>query len=529
MQLGNREITRRSAGRLVFLRRDEQGNLTETNTPVVLALDIGTSSLRGTLHDSQLRTIRNRIGQRVEHRSAYELQTTADGGAFLNPDELCGKTIDCIDRLLDLAGDLSANILGVGSSTLVANVLGVDKAGRAVTPLYTWADTRGREAVSWLRDQFDEQEVHQRTGCLFHTSYLTARLRWLQKAQPKLYKSVDRWLSLDDYLRWQLFDQTVPRPDSSTSQASWTGLLNRHILSWDHPLVSALGLSPDQLPILVNRNRSNSGLSEKYARRWPVLKDIPWFPAIGDGVASNLGSGGTKADHLVINIGTSAAIRAVVPGAPAVPPGLWSYRVDDQYSLLGGALSNAGNVYDWMSRTLRLGSTEEIEKELTSRAPDAHSLTVLPFLAGERAPGWAADARGAIVGLSLNTDPLDILQASLEAVAFRLASIYDALRDAVPAGANVIVSGGGAVQSATWMQMLADLLNQPVQTTAERDATSRGVAASVFETLGYFDDLEAIPPPDIENQYLPDAKRHHKYREAMVRQLALYERLIAGH
>lgn len=489
-----------------------------TDSPLVLAIDIGTSSVRVNLYDLETRPLPN-----AQARARYTLQTTPDGGAFLDPDEVLRQTVACIDRVLERAGGEASRIVAVGSCTLVANVLGLDDRGRAITPLYTWADTRGLDAVAWLRGQIDEAALHQRTGCLIHTSYLPVRLRWLATAEPELFRRAARWLSIDDYLRLRLFGQT----SSSYSIASWTGLLDRRKLSWDAPLLATLDLSEGRLPRLAGRREAQSGLLPEYARRWPALSQLPWYPALGDGAASNLGSGGTSSRRIVINVGTSAAVRVTVHGAPpAVPYGLWCYRLDSRHSLLGGALSNAGNVYEWLLGTLQLGSPAEIERELAELAPDGHGLTLLPFLAGERAPGWAAHARGAINGLTLHTRPIQILQAALDAVVFRLALIHDLLLPVAPDAHEVVASGGAVIQSPSWMQTLADTLNRPVLLATDREASSRGVAISTLQALGHVGRLEDAPEPAFERRFVPDSDRHEIYRQAMARQSELYQELI---
>src|SRR5690606_12221057 len=117
---------------------------------------------------------------------------------------------------------------------------------------------------------------------------------------------------------------------------------------------------------------------------------------------------------------------------PAVPPGLWSYRLDERRALVGGALSNGGNLLMWLQESLRLQPPEELNRLLQEAEPDAHGLTVLPFLAGERSPGWASEATGAIAGLRLHTSAVDIVQACLEAVAYRFYGIFSRLEPLLP-------------------------------------------------------------------------------------------------
>ncbi|MBI3359761.1 MAG: carbohydrate kinase, partial [Chloroflexi bacterium] len=225
-----------------------------------------------------------------------------------------------------------------------------------------------------------------------------------------------------------------------------------------------------------------------------------------------------------LTIGTTGAMRVIVADPDVkVPLGLWLYRVDARRSLLGGAFTEGGNLFAWMRSTLRLDG--DLETQLAAMEPDGHGLTVLPFLAGERSPGWAGSARAAINGLHLSTTPLDILRAGLESIAIRFALVYNLLNEAVPQAREVIASGGAILASPAWMQMAADALNRPLVASGEAEASSRGVALLALESLGVLRDLRDAPPA-LGEAYYPDPARHAKYRAAMERQKALYEALV---
>jgi gluconokinase len=209
-----------------------------------------------------------------------------------------------------------------------------------------------------------------------------------------------------------------------------------------------------------------------------------------------------------------------------IPPGLWCYRADRKRFLMGGALSNGGLLFDWMSRTLRLDDDAEvIEQQLSEMEPDAHGLALLPFLAGERSIGWNANARAAIVGLSLHTRPLDILRASLESVAYRFAKIAALLKQAVPGAREIVASGGALLRSPTWTQIMADVLGQPVIACKVAEASSRGAALLALEALGIIGSIEEIPA-SMGKRFRPHPQRHRLYQEAMKKQDELYDLLI---
>jgi gluconokinase len=337
-------------------------------------------------------------------------------------------------------------------------------------------------------------------------------------------------MSIGEYFYFRWLGQRA----CSYSIASWTGLLNRQKLEWDTELLGALPISADQLSPLVDATTPLRGLAAEFAARWPALSNVVWFPTAGDGATANIGSGCVDPTRTALTIGTTSAMRVTVPplvgaGASttlAIPQGLWSYRVDRDHELLGGALSEGGSLYAWMRDTLQLDSGGDLESALAAMAPDAHGLTVLPFLAGERAPGWVPDARASILGLSLNTQPIEILRAGLEAVAYRLALIFELLRAVAPEAQEVIASGGALMRSPTWIQIIADVLGVPVITSAEQEATSRGTALLALKGLHVIGSYEHLPAA-LGAVHSPDRARHEIYIGAVNRQQKWYN-LIVG-
>jgi gluconokinase len=485
-------------------------------SPLILTLDVGTSSLRTMLYDAQGSALPD-----AEVQITHSANVTPDGGVELDPEALFANAVRAIDGILSRVPP-GQSIAGVATCTLWHSVLGVDATGAAITPLYTWADTRARAAAAELRTRLDQDAVHARTGCFLHPSYLPARLLWLSGAQPEAWRRAARWVSFGEYLHQRLLGTTI----CSLSMASGTGLLDVHRCVWDREVLDAIGLDPQRLSPLGDAADTVAGLRPEWAARWPALAAVPWLPALGDGACSNVGSGCTSPRRIALMVGTSGALRVVVetPDAPVVP-GLWWYRVDRRRPLLGGALSEGGNLVAWMRATLRLDALPDLEAEIAAMAPDAHGLTVLPFLAGERSPGWAAQARGAIAGLSLATHPVEILRAGLEAIAYRFALIQRRLAAVAAPDAEVIASGGALLSSPAWMGMMADVLGRRVVALGEHEASSRGAALLALEALGLLPDIAAVPTT-LGATYEPDAARHARYQEGIARQTHLYDLLV---
>lgn len=482
----------------------------------VLGLDIGTSGVRACLFDGRGRDIKGASVRLEQRGSGVEDLAVTDAVASF---ELVAQTIDEL-----LARPVqTASIELITISCFWHSLVGVDVEGFAITPVFTWADTRAARAAKELRDRFDETAVHARTGCRLHQSYWPAKLLWLRNEQPETFRSVSRWLSFGEYVVLRLFGETA----ASISMASGTGLFNHQARAWDRELTQALGVSSESLSEIAVRNQTLQGMTDEYALRWPQLSEARLFPAIGDGAANNIGSGCTTSEKLALMIGTSGAMRVVYQGEPPaeLPPELWCYRVDQSRVIVGGALSDGGGLHAWMREMLLANDDlESIEIALETMEPDAHGLTVLPFWAGERSTGWATEARGAILGLTLHTGPIEILRAAMEAVAYRFALIARALEPFAP-DASVIASGTALRSSAVWTQMIADVLGRPVMLSGLSEASTRGAALLALEATGKIQNIEEVPTL-VETTFEPDMRRHARYLEGLERQQRIYEHVI---
>jgi gluconokinase len=168
----------------------------------------------------------------------------------------------------------------------------------------------------------------------------------------------------------------------------------------------------------------------------------------------------------------------------------------------------------------------ELERELASLGPDGHGLTLMPFWAGERSTGWHDTARGAILGLTLHTRPVEIVRAAMESVAYRFALILDALRQVAPR-AEIVASGGALTASHVWTQILADVFGQSLTLTTAHEASSRGAALFALRAIGAIRSIDAAPQGEgiIFN---PNMDNHDRYRAALSRHQALYKALVAN-
>ena len=477
----------------------------------VLAIDIGTSSVRAALYGRSLAPVRQ--GTQVR----YRWRTGSDGSVEAAPAAMERVVAQAIDGALE---GVTVPVDAVAIGAFWHSLVGVDANGRSVTAVLPWSDARSARQVGALRARFDERAIHARTGCRLHPSYWPARLRWFAEHERKTFRRARRWMSFPTYLqrRW------LGRDAESLSQASGTGMFLHDSTSWDPELCAACDVSPDQLGALVDLDDAEAEPTAAIARRWPQLRGARWIPAAADGALDNVGAGCTTGGRAAIMIGTSGALRKIwtTDIAPAVPFGLWRYWLDRRRVVVGGASSNGGNLAAWMRETLGLAHDRRLEARIARMPPDSHNLTMLPFLAGERSPDYLPDARAAIAGLRLSTTREDIFRAGLEAVAYRFLDMQEELVTVSPV-TRLVATGTALTSSRIWPQILADVLGRQIALPRPTELTSRGAAIVGFEQLGVT--LHKTEPA-IARVFHPDARSHAVYLAAAVRQKQLLRAVL---
>jgi gluconokinase len=438
--------------------------------PRVLAIDVGTSSVRAQVFDAE-----------AQEREPAQRRYAGENDA--------ARIVELVREAVDEAVAADEHD-AVGGSCFGHSLLALDEGGRPLTPILGWRDTRSADAAEWLSRRVDADAVQARTGCHIHTSYWPAKLAWLAEQNVR----ASRLVGFSEYLYAQVLGREIPM---SMSLASATGLLDLHARAWDQELLGVLGVDPEQLPEISDEAVDG------------------WYPALLDGACSNLGAGCVTRDRGALMVGTSGAFRTVYETAEAHPrSGLFIHWVDDRRVVEGGSLSDGGALVHWLEETLK-----DADGSLAERDPDSHGLTFLALLGGERSPGWHQHARGAIQGLTFQTTPLDIRQAALEGVGFTFAAVADLM----PEVEELVATGGSLLKDDDWLQIMADALGRPITASAVREASLRGAAVVALERLG-----KSPPPGELGRVVEPRLERADAYRAARDRHRQLYEAAIGS-
>ncbi|GHJ06906.1 gluconate kinase [Micromonospora humidisoli] len=430
----------------------------------ILALDLGTSSVRGLVLDADADPLPGALARR-----RVQLTVAGDGTGTLDAAGYLAGLTECLDELA-----AAGHLRDVGLVAVCAqwhSVLPLDRSGDPLGPVLTWLDTRATPPPG-TSGPADPEGFHARTGAWWHRCYWSVRLPWLRDRTA----GVTRFAGLVEYVLGHLLDDAP----MSVSMASGTGLLDLSRLTWDDEAVAVAGARPGELPVLAPMDWQGR-LRAGYARRWPQLAGARWAAPVGDGAASNVGSGCVDPRRAAVTVGTSAAVRLVqrVPAGTPLPPlpaSLWRYRVDHEHVVTGAAYSSGGNLFAWADRELRLPQGPDLDAALARIAPDG-VLPTDPRLGGDRPPGLAPAGSGELRGLSFSSTGVDILAGLMTGLCRLVADDLAVLESGVDAPVEVVL-GGGAVTASTWWRtaFAAALAPRPVRHRAEREIGATGAA-----------------------------------------------------
>ena len=484
----------------------------------LLIVDIGTSSVKTSFFD-----LSGNILPQFSVTIPHTIISKNDGTSEQDAELLCSIVEKSIDDVLEKSEGYIEKVIGVGFDSMASTLLGVDKYGVPITPIFTYADTRSNKQVDQIKNDFDEKILHQQTGTAQHTSYVPSKIMWM-KENLNDYQEIDKFIDVSTYIYSKWFEN--PSFNASYSISSWSGLFDRNKLEWHAEFIKYLGISEENLPNLNPYDKYEMGLNKKYLKRWKKLSDTPFFLSVGDGLAATVGSGCNKRNKIAITIGSTAAIRILSDSkVDKIPQGLWCYQLHSKYSLLGGSFSEGGNLINWANSNLKLPEINQLNNELIKLQPGAHGVLSLPFLLGERALGWSNNSKATITGLKYSNTSIEILQSMLESVSYRLFLVYKMLESFVDVETEVIASGGAIKNLPWWIQVTSDVLGHQINISKDNQDTGRGVSILILKALGKIRDFDQIET-EIEDKYYPNQKNHKIHQDLIGLHSNLYEKMI---
>lgn len=460
----------------------------------ILAHDTGTGGDKAVLTD---------LEGRILHAAyvPYGVNYPRPGWAEQDPDVLWHAVANTTREVIHEAGIDPAEILGVGISAQMFNLLPVDKEGHPLTQMLSWLDVRSVSQADALLEEVGTEFLFQHTGNVPTAKDVIPKILWLKEERPDIWSRTYKLLDCKEYILLQL----TGRYATDWHGASVYFLFDPHRKEWSEPVCEALGIPIEMLPPAYPCTEVIGEVTPEAAEVTGLLPGTPVVACAGDVAVAQVGSGAVRDGQAHLCVGTATWVgfsSSVFKNDPQKP--FWGLNhVDPQKWIIAGEMETGGGALMWFRDTL---CQEEIRKakaagistyQLLSQMaeevpPGADRLLFLPWLSGERAPVLDHYLRGGFVGISLGHTKAHFARAVMEGVAYHIRWICEELEQ-LGFRVTTLNSIGGGSTSKTWTQIISDVTGRELRVAAHPlEAGAMGAALTVAVGMGVYPDVEAI-------------------------------------
>jgi xylulokinase len=437
------------------------------SSSALVGIDIGTSSAKGIAVDPASGKVL------ASAESTYPVSSPQPGWMEQRPEEWLTAAREVLDSLKT---DVT-EILGIGFSGQMHGLVCLDAVGEVIRPAILWNDQRSASQCSTLEAGVGRDRLVKLTGNRALPGFTAPKLLWMREREPAAYARI-RQISLPkDYVR----DRLIGGHRSDVADASGTLLLDVARRRWSTELIAELQIPRGWLPDLAESCDAVG-----------MLEGVPVAAGAGDQAAAAVGAGITGPGPLSVVLGTSGVVlagtdRFLDDGEGRVHA--FCHAAPERWLVMGVMLAAAGSLA-WFHDTLLPGvDYDAMLEEAESVPPGCDGLVFLPYLAGERTPHFDSDVRGAFCGLSVSHQRGALTRAVLEGVAFALGDCLDVIGAVGVTADRARVSGGGS-RSRLWLQIVASVLQLPIEIMATDQGSAFGAALLGGIAAGVYGDAD---------------------------------------
>jgi glycerol kinase len=431
------------------------------------AIDQGTTSSRFVVVDSGGNFVAK---AQVEHEQILP----QPGWVEHDPLEIWENTQRVIDLALRDAGLVASDLAGVGiTNQRETTVVWNRSTGAPVANAIVWQDTRTAELCTAMSADIGEERLRRTTGLPAATYFSGPKVRWLLESDPDLKSQASKgelaFGTIDSWLAWNLTGRHV----TDVTNASRTMLMDLRSLSWDAALCDAIGVPLSMLPD-IEPSISNFGACRG------VLEGTHLRTMLGDQQAALVGQAAFAPGDAKCTYGTGAFLLVNTGTEPTESQSGLLTTVAYQRSgeearyALEGSVAVAGSSVQWLRDNLKMFDEAPQVEAMAASVPDNGDVYFVPAFSGLFAPHWRPDARGILAGMTRYTDRGHIARAVLEATAFQVKDLLDAMRTDTGSNMRELRVDGGMVENGLLMQFQADIIGLDVVVPAVIETTVLG-------------------------------------------------------
>jgi gluconokinase len=416
-------------------------------------------------------------------------------------------------------------VLTISFSAAMHSVLAIDKNGVPLGNVITWADNRGKDEAKELKQSALGKNIYKATGTPIHPMSPLVKITWMKNKDKERFKKTYKFLSIKSYIIQQLTGEYI----IDYSLASATGLFNIHKLKWDTDALDYAGISVNKLPDLVSVFHPAGKLRKEYQTSLGLSADTKILTGSSDGCMATLGAGVWEEGKATVTIEDSGAMRVV--GKEILKDDqqrFFNYVLTEDYYVSGGPTNNGGVIFEWFAKQFgdfkNAYDVESCMKELINDASKvatgSDGLLFLPYLLGERAPIWNANARGVYFGLNINHEQKHFVRATIEGILYEMYSIGKTLEEHRSIKTLSVNGSFGTIPFCS--QLIADIFNKPVGISKNTSSVGLGTFLLSATDMGIYKNLDdAAKSVEFAETFKPNKQNnsiHKKYA-------AIFERL----
>ncbi len=494
----------------------------------LITLDIGTTAVKTSLYNRSFQVCAVCLDE-------YSLLTLGSNIIEMDPDSYWQAICHGIRSVFSISGADPQQVMVITIVTQGETLIPVDKKGNALRNAIVWLDSRAEAEAAEISNNFTADYIYSATGLPeISGACPAAKILWIKNHEPEIFASTAKFLMLEDYIISKLTGKFIT--DKSILSSTGYFDINREIY-WAE-MLDLIGVNPEQLPEI-----SDCGV-EAGCLLIDVADDINLNPSTivstgaMDQIASALGSGNIAEGIISETTGTALAIAATIDKPDYSNQDkltIYKHAVPGKFLILPYC-STAGILLKWFKDQFLLYENvictqqkssiyAKMDDLAASSPPLSNGVFVFPHFAGMITPYSDDSAKGAFLGLGLDSDKADLIRAIMEAVAFMLRENIE-LIEKIGVQTHVVRSLGGGAKSDFWCQVKADILQKEIITMNFDESTSLGAALLGGFAIGLFDSFEeACTMVSAKKTFTPNKNNQELYNHGYNQYVQLYQHL----
>jgi gluconokinase len=496
------------------------GKINSTRKDCVITIELGTNAVRVFAFD----LTGNLIGSA---KGIYPTFHPEPDYSEQDPEQLFITMLYVLKNFLtDTVHPKKYKVLTLCFSAAMHSVLAIDKNGVPLGNVITWADNRGKDEAKELKNSVHGKNIYKATGTPIHPMSPLVKITWMKNKDKDRFKKTYKFISIKSYIIQQLTGEYV----IDHSLASATGLFNIHKLKWDTDALDHAGITANKLPELVPVFHAAGKLRREYQTSLGLAADTKIITGSSDGCMATLGAGVWGEGKATITIEDSGAMRVV--GKEILKDEkqrFFNYVLTEEYYVSGGPTNNGGVIFEWFAK--QFGDFKnaydietcmnELINDASKVAAGSDGLLFLPYLLGERAPIWNANARGVYFGLNINHEQKHFVRATIEGILYEMYSIGKTLEEHRSIKSLSVNGSFGTIPFCS--QLIADIFNKPVGISKNTNSVGLGTFLLSATAMGVYKNLDdAAKSVEFAETFKPNKQNNsiHKQYAAIFENLS---------